>query len=96
MTRQARWAKQARQRLIEDLGGRCVKCGTVDCLEFDHIDPRSRRWEAHREGSYKRVLLYRVECRMGLIQLLCEKCNKKKGDKLETAHPLFNWPQRRD
>jgi 5-methylcytosine-specific restriction endonuclease McrA len=33
-----------RQRLIEMLGGKCVRCGTTEGLEFDHIDPSTKRF----------------------------------------------------
>jgi 5-methylcytosine-specific restriction endonuclease McrA len=33
--------KVRRARLIELLGGQCVRCGSTDELEFDHIDPET-------------------------------------------------------
>jgi hypothetical protein len=30
--------------LINMLGGTCVRCGTTEDLEFDHIDPATKRF----------------------------------------------------
>ncbi|MDX9782975.1 MAG: HNH endonuclease [Bacteroidales bacterium] len=47
-------------------GGRCVKCGSQENLEFDHIIPVSK-------GG---ATTYRN------IQLLCKKCNLEKTNKI--------------
>lgn len=83
MTRQAKWKKRARVALIRELGGYCNLCGEtcLKKLEFDHINPATRRWQCCREGSYKRMLLYRIEHKLGLLQLLCRRCNARKGNR---------------
>ena len=48
-------------------GGRCVKCGSQENLEFDHIIPVSKGGAT----SYRN------------IQLLCKKCNLDKSNKIE-------------
>jgi len=61
-----------RERIPEDVrtfvwrrdGGRCVKCGSTENLEFDHIIPVSKGGS----GSANNV------------QLLCAECNRKKSD----------------
>lgn len=47
-------------------GGKCVECGSKEKLEFDHIVPFSKGG-ANTERN---------------LQLLCEKCNRNKSDKI--------------
>jgi DNA polymerase III delta prime subunit len=73
-----------RAALVEALGGCCVKCraaGEINTkkLEFDHIDPKTRTWEARKLNQYMRLIRYEHDAAMGLIQLLCKFHNTKKG-----------------
>lgn len=47
-------------------GGRCVKCGSQENLEFDHIIPFSKGGS----NTYRN------------LQLLCQKCNREKSNKI--------------
>lgn len=47
-------------------GGKCVKCGSQETLEFDHIIPVSKGGSNTARN----------------IQLLCETCNRRKSDSL--------------
>jgi len=46
--------------------GRCVKCGSKENLEFDHIIPVSKGGSNTARN----------------IQILCQKCNREKGNKI--------------
>jgi len=46
--------------------GRCVKCGSQENLEFDHIIPVSKGGSNTARN----------------IQILCQKCNREKGSKI--------------
>jgi hypothetical protein len=70
------------------LGGKCVRCGTTENLEFDHIDPStkvfaisaalSRAWDALVKEASK-------------CQLLCKPCHVAKGaeDRPELQHGTY-------
>ena len=47
-------------------GGRCVKCGSAEDLEYDHIIPVSKGGSSTEKN----------------VQLLCAKCNQEKGDRI--------------
>jgi len=47
-------------------GGQCVKCGSKENLEFDHIIPLSKGGSNTERN----------------IQILCEHCNREKADKI--------------
>ena len=57
-----------RKDAIERLGGKCVYCGTVDGLEFDHIDPKTKKFEI--SSIWRRSKLLR-ETELAKCQLLC-------------------------
>lgn len=66
--------KYIRQPIPEDVQifvwqrdeGRCVKCGSQENLEYDHIIPLSKGGSNTARN----------------IQLLCEKCNRQKGNRI--------------
>lgn len=63
------WAK-------DYLGGRCIKCGSVKNLQFDHIDRATKEFDVSR--------MFRNRARKDLIselnkcQLLCKPCHDEK------------------
>ena len=82
------WKQARRARLVEMLGGKCVRCGATEDLEFDHIDPSTkvfavcagltRAWDALVEEASK-------------TQLLCKPCHVIKGaeDRPELKHGTY-------
>jgi hypothetical protein len=79
----------ARMReFIEQLGGKCVQCGSVDELEIDHIDPATKeftiasRWGLPDEAMQKEL----SKC-----QLLCYDCHKEKSASARRVDVHGTW-----
>jgi hypothetical protein len=79
-----------RTKLIELLGGRCIRCGTTDDLEFDHIDPSTKRFAICSDltRAWSELLEELAKC-----QLLCRPCHIDKGaeDWPPVAHGLYMY-----
>jgi 5-methylcytosine-specific restriction endonuclease McrA len=73
------WAKKETNRLRELLGGRCACCGSDKDLEFDVILPDGSDHHRKYEWSW-RLSFYRFHYKANNLQLLCSKCNSRKGD----------------
>lgn len=67
-------ANLLKAELIKRLGGKCVQCGSETMLEINHI--YGRTWQPRKLTHYRRVLRYRKEAAEGLLNVLCEECNK--------------------
>ena len=72
-----KWTQQTRARLILELGGKCVSCGTGNDLQFDHINGRD--WDLEKTSQWARLSRIKREMKQGNIQLLCGSCNRKKA-----------------
>lgn len=73
-----KWQLDLRIRLIEYLGGKCVKCGFSDprALQIDHIngDGNLMRTRSNHGWSqfYREIISKKYD---GKVQLLCANCN---------------------
>ena len=76
--RQRKWAKIARERLFQQFGSVCRVCGGRECLEFDCIKPTGSYH--HGMGESWRICYYRRQAALGNLQVLCSRCNSRKGD----------------
>ena len=59
----------------EKLGGRCVRCGTVEGLQFDHIDPATKIADI---ASLTPLGGERFWAEVAKCQLLCGACHRSK------------------
>jgi hypothetical protein len=84
------WRAARRAQLIEMLGGRCVRCGAVEDLEFDHIDPITKRFAvgASLSRAWSELVKEALKC-----QLLCCPCHIDKGaeDRPEPVHGYYRY-----
>lgn len=66
---------ERRQKLIDLLGGKCIRCGATENLEFDHIKPKKKEFDiANAKDSPEKVLMKEVK----KCQLLCRPCHMSK------------------
>jgi 5-methylcytosine-specific restriction endonuclease McrA len=59
-------SKSIRNEVWNRDGGKCVECGSKEKIEFDHIIPFSKGGT----DTYRN------------LQILCEKCNRSKSNKI--------------
>jgi len=68
--------QKAKVEFIKYLGGQCVACGSVENLEFDHIDWRTKEFTiAAKWGMKDKAKLF---AELDKCQLLCKICHKVK------------------
>ena len=67
-----------RKEYFDLLGGKCNNCGTVERLEFDHIDPETRYFKLGKllNHSKEAALEELKKC-----QVLCRPCHTEKSSK---------------
>jgi len=77
--------RRLRREAIEALGGKCVRCGATDGLEFDHVDPKSKKFEIASEWS---LSVATVKKELDKCQLLCSQCHIYKTTKEDKPGPI--------
>lgn len=70
---QREWCAKRRAHYVEKHGGKCIKCGSMRKLEFDHKDPREKI--SHKIWSWS---IARIEAELEKCQLLCQRCHDLK------------------
>jgi 5-methylcytosine-specific restriction endonuclease McrA len=67
--------KARRDKFIKLLGGKCVQCGSVDNLEFDHRNPKYKKYDYNnlKDSAEKTILKELKKC-----VLLCANCHLQK------------------
>lgn len=94
---QQRRYRRVMARIIRDLGGKCVTCGTRFFLQTDHIDKKTKKFNIST-GIYKKSKR-EVQEEVKKCQLLCRKCHREKGiregDVVEAGHGSFSMYARK-
>src|SRR5690625_7295879 len=70
------WRRMIRSWLLETQNGECQRCSTTHNLTIDHIVPLSMGGSWHRNN----------------LQLLCRRCNRKKGASIADYRSLQPRP----
>ena len=65
-----------KQAAIASLGGKCVVCGGVEALQFDHIDPSQKAWTIAK--SLVSISEKKLQEELKKCQLLCPECHNRK------------------
>ena len=61
-----------RNLAILQLGGKCQSCGSVERLQLDHIDPKTKKFEV---SVFLSVKLSDFEEELKKCQILCNRCH---------------------
>ncbi len=70
------WARRVKLELKEIMGATCNRCGCAGALEFDCIEPQGH--DHHKIGTVGRATFYRLQHKIGNLQLLCPDCHATK------------------
>lgn len=72
---QKQYRSKLRQHYVDLLGGICANCDSSDSLEFDHIDPSTKKFTIAGFSRARSDIDKEIE----KCQLLCSDCHKKKS-----------------
>ncbi len=83
----AAWRRRAKQRLVEEAGGRCKVCGYdryLGALQFHHLDPSSKLFSLSRRGCTRAFTELQAEA--AKCVLLCANCHAEVESGVVTVH----------
>lgn len=72
---QREWLRRRRADWIDSQGGRCVKCGSPDDLEIDHVDRATKSYNVQQLWSRAKHIR---DAELAKCQVLCYDCHKAK------------------
>lgn len=84
----SRRRRKVKQILVDEAGGRCVRCGYDRCLgalHFHHVDPASKAFHLSEQGVTRSLASARTEARK--CELLCSNCHAEVEAGLTFAVP---------
>lgn len=67
---------ERKELYLTKLGGRCVVCGSIDNLEFDHIDASTKSFTFTTKIAS--LSISKLDAEAKKLQLLCNNCHKEK------------------
>lgn len=67
--------KERRKKFIALLGGKCISCGKKENLQFDHVNPKFKKFDLNdiKDSKETKILKELKKC-----VLLCPECHLKK------------------
>ncbi len=77
--------RNQRTKAIQEFGGKCVSCQSDDRLQFDHVNPATKKYRVRDLWNSKSKWLEEAP----KLQLLCYKCHKAKTIQEQTK-PLIH------
>ena len=57
------------------LGGKCVKCNSIENLQLDHVNPETKNFTVAKLWNSKKEVF---DLEISKCQLLCKKCHEEK------------------
>ena len=79
---QKRWMANRRKQWLA-ANGPCVRCGSWDHLEVDHIDPKTK--VHHAVWSWIKIKV-RMDADLAKCRVLCNPCHKKRHPEETRRH----------
>jgi hypothetical protein len=70
------WRRRAKQKLVDEAGGRCQICGYeryLGALQFHHLDPSRKEFSLSRRGCTRSFAELKAEA--AKCALLCANCH---------------------